>query len=273
MFAILTQIFIGIILVVGAVVELNDSLMIFWDPVGIVLIFGGCVVVASIKLGFKGVFEHLRLFVLLAKTKPVSGSNLVQQCLEFSKASGGDFAAMKSNLSKITDAELRFAVELFCERTAIQSIFQILSNRDRSREELLGGVSQTLRQIAKYPPSFGIIGTVLGLISMLQKMGSNGSMDQLAKAMALGLVATFYGLFLSNFILAPLADYVAHRAKKLAHNSQIILHFVKLLNQKESSFVISDAMLALDKDANKFLMHFTENREARPADDAERGVA
>jgi chemotaxis protein MotA len=62
-----------------------------------------------------------------------------------------------------------------------------------------------LRNLGKYPPSLGMIGTVLGMISLFSGL-SNENKNNIGGELALAMTATLYGLVLANMIILPLAD-------------------------------------------------------------------
>lgn len=69
-----------------------------------------------------------------------------------------------------------------------------------------------------YGPSFGMLGTLIGLINMLANMDASGGADALGKGMAVALVTTFYGTVLQNMICAP----ISYRLKA-KHEQEMIL--------------------------------------------------
>ena len=52
-------------------------------------------------------------------------------------------------------------------------------------------------------PAWGMIGTLIGLVNMLQNMSDAAS---IGPAMAIALITTFYGSMLANWICAPVAN-------------------------------------------------------------------
>jgi chemotaxis protein MotA len=53
-----------------------------------------------------------------------------------------------------------------------------------------------------YAPAFGMVGTLIGLIQMLQNLTDP---SQIGKGMAVALITTFYGALLANLIFLPFA--------------------------------------------------------------------
>jgi chemotaxis protein MotA len=63
----------------------------------------------------------------------------------------------------------------------------------------------TLRNLGKYPPSLGMIGTVIGMIGLFSGL-SEENQKTIGAELALAMTATLYGLILANLVVLPLAD-------------------------------------------------------------------
>ena len=64
---------------------------------------------------------------------------------------------------------------------------------------------------AGFAPGFGMMGTVVGLIGMLNNLEDKSS---LGPNMAVALITTLYGSMMANWLISPFAS------KLLAHNQQ-----------------------------------------------------
>jgi chemotaxis protein MotA len=76
------------------------------------------------------------------------------------------------------------------------------------------------KAMGTYAPAFGMIGTIIGLIQMLQTMNDPSS---IGPSMAVALVTTFYGALLSNVIFLPLAVKLEHRSKVEVAQKNLIM--------------------------------------------------
>ena len=87
--------------------------------------------------------------------------------------------------------------------------------------------------MASYAPAFGMLGTVLGLIVMMNNFSSGGgsaseSLDvaerfaELLAGMGLALITTFYGVFFANMIFLPIGG----KLKRLSENEMMLKSIV-----------------------------------------------
>jgi chemotaxis protein MotA len=99
------------------------------------------------------------------------------------------------------------------------------------REEL----ERILRTIGEFFPVFGLIGSIIGWVTML---GGAGSPLIILKAVPIALTATLYGLIFANFLFLPFASNLKERTNQ------------ELLLQK----IIMEGVIAIDSELNPVIL-------------------
>ena len=94
---------------------------------------------------------------------------------------------------------------------------------------------RVLRTIADFLPAFGIIGSVVGLISMLAGIGDTSI---ILSTVPVALTSTLYGLILSNFLFIPFAANLRERTNH------------ELLLQK----IIMEGVIAIESELNPVIL-------------------
>jgi chemotaxis protein MotA len=94
---------------------------------------------------------------------------------------------------------------------------------------------RALRTIANYLPTFGLIGSVVGLITMI---GGIGDTSIILKAIPLALTATLYGLVFSTFFFLPFAATVRERTNQELLLQKIIMEGVIAINSEINPIVL-----------------------------------
>ena len=79
-------------------------------------------------------------------------------------------------------------------------------------------VQDVFKKMAMYAPSFGMLGTLIGLIQMLSLLANP---ETLGPAMAVALLTTFYGAVMANMIFSPLASKLERNSSEDALINQI----------------------------------------------------
>jgi chemotaxis protein MotA len=103
---------------------------------------------------------------------------------------------------------------------------------------------EILRTLAKYPPAFGMIGTVIGLVAVLQGLGSSTEITSIGPSMAIALITTLYGLFLSNIFFTPLGDNLLQRLNHSTNIRKMIIRGVLLLKEGQDSIYLQEVLNA-----------------------------
>lgn len=89
----------------------------------------------------------------------------------------------------------------------------------------------SLKNLAKYPPALGMMGTVMGMISLFSELDSADA--NVGQNLALAMTATFFGLFVANGFLNPLADRLHIREVSFKRLCMNIYELLLLINSDE----------------------------------------
>ena len=93
-----------------------------------------------------------------------------------------------------------------------------------------------LNTLAKLAPALGFIGTIIGLISVLNNMQNP---EEIGKGMSLALLTTLYGSLISHFLFLPLAKKLSEHTKTEFIHLSIIKEGVMGISEKRNPKVIS----------------------------------
>ena len=88
-------------------------------------------------------------------------------------------------------------------------------------------------------PAFGMIGTLIGLVQMLQNLSSP---DQIGEGMAIALLTTFYGAVLANLVFIPLAGKLGVYSKAEILSMEMMMEGVCAISRGENPMVVREKM-------------------------------
>ena len=94
--------------------------------------------------------------------------------------------------------------------------------------ELYDHLHAHLEFVAGVMPLFGLIGTVIGLIGMFDRLGSNTSVENLAPELAISLQSTLFGAILASAYMSA-ASRFDQRIKALEYDYDILVHSLEVL--------------------------------------------
>jgi len=108
--------------------------------------------------------------------------------------------ALEQEIGKIKDPFLSKACKCWWTVRKRGAIRDLLGLEIQYMEERHAMGKKILDFMGASCPSFAMVGTLIGLISMLSKMESP---DEIGAGMAVALVCTFYGALLANLVFLP----------------------------------------------------------------------
>lgn len=100
-------------------------------------------------------------------------------------------------------APLRHGLEMLEEGYSEAEIREVFQAEVRAFSHHREQMERIFRNMATYAPSFGVAGSVIGLVGMLMGVGDTALILQ---SIPVTLVSTLYGIVLANFLFLPLAE-------------------------------------------------------------------
>ena len=203
--------------------HLNQDVREYWDFVAFFVVVLGTF--AVMLMTFPA--APIKLLALRFGQKfflpSVSLKSHAENCMEF-------ITVKKSFKSQSIESKLlNDGVELHVLGFSKDKIMDILSQRFEIYSSRINTLSMWFKRGAKYPPAFGLAGTVLGLIHLMRGISTGADAKETGVRMAIALVATFYGLLLSNLILSPLGEWLQEELKKDELKAEMSLNAVVLM--------------------------------------------
>ena len=229
---------LGMIAIVGSIFT-GGSLEAFWDLPSVFIVFGGVIATTLIKWPLEEVKNLVKIYlksIIITPTEPRELINEIQQLAD--KARRESVFALEK--VPVEDPFLKKAVTLAADNRPPEVINSILQLEiDSMSERHKTGVA-ILENIGVDGPAFGMIGTLIGLVIMLQNL--SGGAEQLGKAMAVAILTTFYGAVLANLFAIPVANKLKHRSELESLKMNIIISGVLGIVAGENPRVIREKL-------------------------------
>ena len=238
--------FFGIIAVViaGVVTTITPKeYHLFLDLPAIFLVVGGTVGVAAFTVQLNRVGLLLKAFFLrLMKSKRIEYKNVVREVMiaaeAFRRGDGLVDISEKSN-----DHFLKEGLLLMNDNILKgEDLFDVLSDRVKNMHAHYSEDANRFKNLAKFPPAYGLMGTVLGMIALLSNLGGADAMKMIGPAMGTCLVATFMGIVMANVIILPIGDSLADSTKEIYLKNKIILEGLRLIAVKTNPIIVAEKL-------------------------------
>ena len=201
--------FISAITVFGVTVLLSFSnAEALFDAKAVLIVFGGSLSTAFICFPAKHLFTLFKVFLKrVLGGRRIDHQKIVEEIVMVSKASYAGRKSIETILPRLTDPFLKDAAEILTwieSDVSSANLRDMLETRAYTHYRKYMADARIFRTIAKFPPVFGLMGTTIGMIALLQSLA--GAKESIGPAMAVALTTTLYGLALANFIFVPISE-------------------------------------------------------------------
>ena len=181
----------------------TKNLLLFWDTHAFITVVGG--VVAAIIVAMP--IEFLRSFPnVLRKAFKEDGSDLREtiafliRLAEVARRDG--VLAMEKMAHEVKDRFLLMGIYMAVDGFPPEAIEDLLHSDLEMSSARHGKMKKMVESLGNMAPAFGLVGTLIGLVSMLANLDDP---SQISKGMAVALVCTLYGAVSGNLIFLPMA--------------------------------------------------------------------
>lgn len=170
-----------------------------------IVTFGGAVFAVMITAdSFQDFMEGLNSFTRAFKRQEMSVYSFAGKILELSDTARREgLLSLEQEAQTIENEFLKKGIMLIVDGSAPELVKDIMEAEMLHREDKNKRNIRFWQDLGAYGPSWGMVGTLLGLINMLRSMGTDA--NAIGSGMSLALITTLYGSLLANWICIPLA--------------------------------------------------------------------
>jgi chemotaxis protein MotA len=191
------------IIVFASGFAIHGNIGLYFNFAGLLVVLGGTLGATLISFRLERLKNAYKVMRNSSRTKTIQPSEIVEILIDLSvKSKLKGFLSLQEDEKEITVLFLRRALQFLVDGYSGIQIRDILNTEmyffKRRREES----ERVLRTMAEICPSFGLVGSVMGLIGMIAGIGDT---SVILKAIPIALTSTLYGIIFANFFLLPFA--------------------------------------------------------------------
>ena len=224
-----------------------------WQSVFIVL--GGVLSATLVNYPIKAVLNLGSVFSNVVQSENFDFGNTINKIVKLAEKSRKDgLLSLESDLDSIGSVFLRNGVELAInerDSSRLRTFLTMDLNNISTRH--LGG-QEIILYMAAYAPAFGMLGTVLGLIVMMNKFQMGGEVNsvefsvatkftELLTGMGTALITTFYGVLLANMMFLPIAGKLKRMSENELMLKSIVLEGIISIHGREHPILIREKLM------------------------------
>lgn len=205
------------------------------------IVIGGTVGVLLVGYPLKTALSVIGIVMKTFMYKVDSGSDVIAKLVELAQTVRKDgILALESEVGNIDNKFMAKGLQMAIDGQEPSVIEDILyKEMDKVAERHALGADM-FTSLGTYAPSMGMIGTLVGLVLMLQNMSDPSS---IGPSMSIALLTTFYGALMANILFLPMSGKLKNRSKQEMLVHEIILVGVQSLVIGENPRIMEQKLL------------------------------
>lgn len=227
-----------------SLISLNFGQLInFVDASSILIVIGGTLaaVVASFPAKSLARFpKHIGIILNQKKFDPVA---IIDEVVEFAQiARKNGLLALEERANQLEDPFFKKSIMLIVDGNDSDKVRAMLMSDIEQLAVRHDDVASMYERASSCAPAFGMAGTLIGLINMLQNMDPTSGGSSIGKDMGVALVTTFYGVLLANLIFNPIANNLRTRDEEECLCHQLVVEGVMAIQAGENPKFIREKL-------------------------------
>lgn len=232
------------VLVAGAIISIVTGHGSFLSLEGLIIVVGGSVANAYLSYEHDDVLEAFSTIRgMLEKNKP-QREKLHDDILQFIKWSyilqNRDLIGLERATTEIKDPFLRYGLDLVITGYSSRRIRSMMHTVADAEFERLCTPVTVLRNMAATAPAFGMVGTLVGMIILMQNVGAD--VKNIGGGLGIAMLSTLYGILVSRLVCLPAADKLLQKQEHNLFRNYMLSEGLAILSEKQSTFYMQDKL-------------------------------
>ena len=219
---------VGLVMAFGAIIgsmvlEGGNPAAIIAPP-ALVLIFVGTLGAGMAGNTLPTTIGAFKWLIYGFTAKKVDAESVVEPLVKMAeKARREGLLALESEMDNVDDPFMRKGLQMAVDGTDPDDLFDILAAEVKSKKSSAASGSGFWTDAGGYSPTIGIIGTVLGLVHVLENLSQP---DKLGHLIAGAFIATLWGVLSANVMFLPWGKRIKNVAAHEAARMELIIEGV-----------------------------------------------
>ena len=245
----------GIGIIVVGIIQSGGDLFWFYNFNSVLIVLGGTLAATLVALPLKAVGNIFNILKKVFIGEQYDYIGTIEEIVEKAQKSRKDgLLSLEADLPNMKAGFFKNGIELAInerESSRLRTFLNLELNNIQSRH--IAG-QELFLYMGTYAPAFGMLGTVLGLIVMMNNFAGSGeessaSYDvaekfaQLLSGMGLALITTFYGVFMANMIFLPIGGKLKRKSENEMMLKNIVVEGIISIHAREHPILIKEKLM------------------------------
>jgi len=256
-FGTLIGLFAGVGIIALGVLRGGGDLYWFFSLNSVLIVFGGTLAAAMVNYPLKNILGLFGILKNAFSSEEYDYQGVIGELVEKGeKARKNGVLSLEADLPSIESTFLRNGIELAINerdparlRNYLNLEMSNIQNRHKMGQEIFF-------YLGAYAPAFGMLGTVMGLIIMMNNFSGGSAAEinsidfdvakkfsQLLGGMGLALITTFYGVLLANLVFLPIGGKLTRKSQEEMMLKSIVVEGIISIHSKEHPILMREKLM------------------------------
>ncbi|HEY3266002.1 MAG TPA: flagellar motor protein [Armatimonadota bacterium] len=212
------------------------------NPSAFILVIGGTIGAALIGVPLSRMIGLAGTIKVAFFGKKEDPREIVKQIVEFTrKARREGILVLEEEARKLENRVMKAGVQLIVDGTPEDVVRGILETEILAMQERHRDGAKILESMGGYAPTLGVIGTVMGLVHMLENLNEP---DKMGEMIAAAFIATLYGVCTANLLYLPLAEKLKSRSAEEVGVYEMMVEGILAIQAGDNPRIVEAKMAA-----------------------------
>ena len=212
----------------------------YLDAPSALITFGGSFAAVLMQFDMNGFIEGLKSFTLIFKMPNFDTAGIIQKIIDLSNVARKEgLLSLEEAAAELDEPFLKKGILLVVDGTDPELVRAIMETELVSIEDRHKAKIGFWDALGSMGPAWGMIGTLIGLVNMLQDMNDPAS---IGPSMAVALITTLYGSLLANWICAPVSGKLKNNNDLEMMEKEIMIEGLLSIQAGENPRVIEEKL-------------------------------
>lgn len=218
----------------------EGGIVVFLHGPSMMIVFGGTLAVTMINFPMGEMKGLIKVVLRTLLFKLPSPTDEIERVIEYANLARKEgLLALENKLNEVDDAFFHKGVQLVIDGFPAETVRDIMELEAEWQRQRHANGKKMMDALGSFAPAFGMIGTLVGLVQMLQNLSDP---SKIGGGMATALLTTLYGAMAANMAFIPMAGKLDQRAKEEALLRDLMIEGIVAIQSGDGPQLIKEKL-------------------------------
>ncbi len=240
--ATIAGVLLAFVAIIGSMILEGGNPAAIIQPPALVLIFVGTLSASMASNTLPGTIGAIKWLIYGLTSKKIDVEAVIEPLVKMAeKARREGLLALESEMESVADPFMKKGLQMAVDGTDPDDLYEILTAEVKSLKAAATKGAGFWNDAGGYAPTIGIIGTVLGLVHVLENLSQP---DKLGHLIAAAFIATLWGILSANVMFLPFGKRIKVSGMNEAARMEIIIDGVLAIQAGANPRVVQTKLRA-----------------------------